>query len=79
MKVYMIHGNSYYNDDYGYTETLFGIFTKQDTAESAKDTIMKDLYNKNRNNVKDLYDIQIDIEEVETDEFVEIELGGYIE
>lgn len=79
MTLYMVHGNSYYYDSYGYVETLFGIFTKKDTAESAKDTVMKDLYNKNRNNVDDLYDIQVDIKELETDEFVEIELGSYIE
>lgn len=79
MKVYMVHGNSYYDNDYGYAETLFGIFTKKDTAESAKDTVMKNLYNKNRNNVDDLYDIQVDIKEIEIDEFDEIELGSYIE
>ena len=79
MTLYMVHGNSYYYDSYGYAETLFGIFTKKDTAESAKDTVMKDLYNKNRNNVDDLYDIQVDIKEIETDEFVEIVLWSYIE
>lgn len=79
VKVYVIHGNSYYDGEYGYIETLFGIFMKRDTAESAKDTIMKNLYNRNRNNVDDLCDIQVDIEEIETDEFVETELGRYIE
>ena len=45
MILYVVHGNTYY-DGYGYIENIFGIYTKKDEAESAKDLIIKELYEK---------------------------------
>ena len=45
MMLYVVHGNTYY-DGYGHIENIFGIYTKKDTAEAAKDLIIKELYKK---------------------------------
>ena len=45
MTLYVVHGNTYY-DGYGHIENLFGIYTEKDQAEAAKDTVIKELYNK---------------------------------
>lgn len=46
MMLYVVHGNTYYDGSYGYIENIFGIYTKKDTAEAAKDLIIKELYEK---------------------------------
>lgn len=45
MILYVVHGNTYY-DGYGHEENIFGIFTEKDSAESAKDLVVKELYEK---------------------------------
>lgn len=45
MMLYVVHGNTYY-DGYGHIENIFGIYMKKDTAEAAKDLIIKELYKK---------------------------------
>lgn len=45
MMLYVVHGNTYY-DGCGHIENIFGIYTKKDTAEAAKDLIIKELYEK---------------------------------
>lgn len=45
MILYVVHGNTYY-DGYGHIENIFGIYTKKDEAEAAKDLIIKELYEK---------------------------------
>lgn len=83
MILYVVHGNTYY-DGYGHEENIFGIFTEKDSAESAKDLIVKELYEKEItrcwvSNVDNISDIEVDILEIEADKLVEIELGGYCE
>ena len=45
MTLYVVHGNTYY-DGYGHIENIFGIYTKKDEAEAAKDLTIKELYEK---------------------------------
>lgn len=66
MILYVVHGNTYYNDyGYGHIEKIFGVYTEKDAAEVAKDLVTK------RAVVENLSDVDVDI--------LEIELGGYCE
>lgn len=81
MTLYVVHGNTYYNG-YGHIENIFGIYTKKDEAEAAKDLTIKELYEKEIARgwisiVDDISDIEVDILEIESDKLVDIELGGY--
>lgn len=82
MILYVVHGNTYYND-YGHIEKIFGVYAEKDAAEVAKDLVVQELYEKNVNDkwtrVERLSDIDVDILEIEADKLVEIELGGYCE
>lgn len=83
MILYVVHGNTYY-DGCGYIENIFGIYTKKDEAESAKDLIIKELYEKEiargwMSVVEDVSDIEVEIREIEANKIVNIELGGYCE
>ena len=82
MTLYVVHGNTYYCG-YGHIENIFGIYTKKDEAEAAKDLMIKELYEKEiaigqqMSIVEDISDIEVQILEIEADKLVEIELGGY--
>lgn len=82
MTLYVVHGNTYYCG-YGHIENIFGIYTKKDEAEAAKDLMIKELYEKEiaigqqMSIVEDISDIEVEILEIEADKPVEIELGGY--
>ena len=82
MTLYVVHGNTYYWR-YGHIENIFGIYTKKDEAEAAKDLMIKELYEKEiaigqqMSIVEDISDIEVEILEIEADKLVEIELGGY--
>lgn len=83
MILYVVHGNTYY-DGYGHEENIFGIFTEKDSAESAKDLVVKELYEKEiargrMSIVDDISDIEVEILEIESDTAVDINLGGYCE
>ena len=83
MILYVIHGNTYY-DGYGHIENIFGIYTKKDDAEAAKELITKKLYKieiarGQMSVVEDISDVEVGILEIEADKLVEIELGGYCE
>ena len=82
MNVYVIHGNSYY-EEYGYIENIFGVFIRKDAAEEARNRVKKDLFEKEMKKtyttVKKISDIEVNILEIETDELVNFELGGYCE
>ena len=82
MTLYVVHGNIYY-DGYGYVEKLFGVYTEKDSAEAAKDLMEKRLYEENKNRewsiAEDLSDIEVGILEIEGDNILDIELGGYCE
>lgn len=82
MVLYMVHGNTYY-EGYGHVESIFGIYTEKKDAETAKDLMIQKLYEKNKDNtdtyVEDIEDIEVDIIEIDANELVDIELGGYYE
>lgn len=83
MILYVVHGNTYY-DGYGHEENIFGIYTEKDSAESAKDLVVKELYEKEiargrMSIVDDISDIEVEILEIESDTAVDINLGGYCE
>ena len=82
MVLYVVHGNTYY-EGYGHIESIFGIYTEKKDAETAKDLVIQKLYEKNKDNtdtyVEDIEDIEVDIIEIDANELVEIELGGYYE
>lgn len=83
MILYVVHGNTYY-DGCGHEENIFGIFTEKDSAESAKDLVVKELYEKEiargwMSVVDDISDVEVEILEIEADKLVEIKLGGYCE
>lgn len=83
MTLYVVHGNTYYCG-YGHIENIFGIYTKKDEAEAAKDLMIKELYEKEiaigqqMSIVEDVSDIEVEILEIEADKLVEIELGGIV-
>lgn len=84
MMLYVVHGNTYYDGSYGYIENIFGIYTKKDTAEAAKDLRIKELYEKEiakgwMSIVENVSDIEVNILEIEAEKLVNIELGGYCE
>ena len=83
MILYVVHGNTYY-DGYGHKENIFGIYTEKDSAESAKDLVVKELYEKEiargrMSIVDDISDIEVEILEIESDTAVDINFGGYCE
>ena len=82
MVLYVVHGNTYYAG-YGHVENIFGIYTDKDTAEAAKDLKIKELFEKNVNDiwmcVDDISDIEVYIKEVEANKIINLELGGYCE
>lgn len=81
-KVYVVYGETYYYA-YGSYVGLFGVFSSKDLAEKAKTKMVKELFEKNKNNdesyVTSTDDIDIYIEEIEEDKILDIELGGYAE
>lgn len=83
MILYVVHGNTYY-DGYGHIENIFGIYTKKDEAEAAKDLMVRELYEKEiargwMSIVENMSDIEVNILEIEANKLMEIELGGYCE
>lgn len=83
MTLYVVHGNTYY-DGYGHIENLFGIYTEKDQAEAAKDTVIKEIYNKEIARgeytlIDDISEIEVCNLEVETNSIVDIMLGVYCE
>ena len=82
MVLYVVHGNTYY-EGYGHVESIFGIYTEKKDAEAAKDLVIQKLYEKNKDDietyVEDIEDIEVDIAEIDANELMEIELGGYYE
>ena len=81
-KLYLVHGNTYY-DDYGHDEHFYGVFTDRKTAEKVKTEVTVKLYEKETHNintnVESISDIEIDILEVDVNQVIDIDLGGYIE
>lgn len=62
----------------------FWYLYEKDTAEATKDLIIKELYEKEiargqMTIVEDISDIEVEILEIDADEIVNIELGGYCE
>ena len=82
MKLYLIHGNAYY-EGYGHMEHAFGIYTDKGKAEAAKKVVIEQLYEKEKHSewsdVEDISDIEVEVVEIESDMAVDITLGGYCE
>lgn len=82
MKLYLIHGNAYY-EGYGHMEHAFGIYTDKDKAEAAKKVVIEQLYEKEKHselsNVEDISDIEVEVVEIESDMAADITLGGHCE
>lgn len=82
--LFVIDNLKYDTDKMKLIENIFGIYTKKDTAEATKDLIIKELYEKEiargqMTIVEDISDIEVEILEIDADEIVNIELGGYCE
>lgn len=81
-KLYLVHGNTYY-DDYGHDEHFYGVFTDRKTAEKVKTEVTEKLYEKEMHNinthVESISDIEIYILEVDVNQVTDIDLGGYVE
>lgn len=82
MTLYLVHGNKNL-DGWGYESYVFGIYTEKDSAENAAYLITQELYeigmNMDDSYIKDISDVQVEIEEIEADKGVDIYLGGYCE
>lgn len=82
MKLYLIHGNAYY-EGYGHMEHAFGIYTDKVKAEAAKKVVIEQLYEKEKHSewsdVENISDIEVEVVEIESDMAVDITLGGYCE
>lgn len=82
MKLYLVHGNAFY-EGCGHMEHTFGIYTDKDKAEAAKKVVIEQLYEKEKDDtlscVNDISDIEVSVVEIESDMAVDIHLGGYCE
>lgn len=82
-KLYLVHGNTYYEDYHGHAETVFGIFTEKERAEAAKAKVIKRLYDHEiseaNSYVNDISDIEVDVLEIESNKIIAEYLGGYCE
>ena len=82
MNVYVVYGNIFYDGCCGDFEDIFGIYTEKSNAEVRRDSMIKELYEREMENkytrVSDISDIEVDILEIELDEAVEMGLGGFI-
>lgn len=81
--LYVVRGNTYY-DGYGYVENIFGIYTEKEIAEDVKDSVTKELYDKESKRgrlsmVTRITDIDVSVVEVQVNKLVNIELGRYCE
>ena len=81
-KIYVVYGETYYGR-YGSYVVLFGVFSSKDLAEKAKIKMVKELFEKNKNDdwayVTSIDDIHVYVEEIEEDKMLNIGLGGYAE
>lgn len=81
-KIYAVYGETYYYR-FGSYVGLFGVFSSKDLAEKAKTKIVKELFEKNKNDgwttVTSIDDIHVYIEEIEEDKMLDMQLGGYAE
>ncbi len=81
-KIYVVYGETYYGE-YGSYVGLFGVFSSKELAEKAKIKMVKELFEKNKNDdgsyVTSIDDIEVYIEEIEEDKMLDIYLGGYAE
>lgn len=81
-KIYVVYGETYYCE-YGSYIGLFGVFSSKNLAEKAKTKIVKELFEKNKNDnwttVTSIDDIHVYIEEIEEDKMLDMVLGGYAE
>ena len=83
-KVYLVHGNAYY-EGYGHYEHFYGVFKDRETAEKIMTEVQWELYKKeieenyNCTEVEELSDIEIEVLEVYLNQVTDICLGGYAE
>lgn len=81
-KLYLVYGNTYF-DEYGACINVFGIFTSMELAEIAKKNAEDRYYEAERKtswpSVSKREEVNFEIEEINVDEEIDIELGGYAE
>lgn len=81
-KLYLVHGNTWY-EGYGYDDHFYGAFTDKKMAEKVRAEVTVKLYEKETHNintnVESISDIEIDILEVDVNQVIDIDLGGYVE
>lgn len=84
MTLYLLQGNTCYYE-YGYEARVFGIYTDKETAEKVKNTVVNDIYKKEKEDgwfdIEDVSVVEasISILEIEADKYIDVRLGGYSE
>lgn len=82
-KLYLVCGNTSYFDEYGACINIFGIFTSMELAEitkkNAEDRYYEDEKEKTFPSISARDEVNFEIKEINLDEEIDIELGGYAE
>lgn len=80
--LYVVHGDTW-PYEYGDIEHLFGVYTTKEMAEATRDLKIKEIYEKAQNynytKIHDISDVKVNVLEIEANNTVDIELGGWCE
>ena len=82
MKVYLVYGNTYFDDCGEYINT-FGVFSTREKAEAVKKQKEDEYFENDQKSyipeLDDRSDVVFEIKELEVDETMDEVLGGYAE